>query len=215
MKKLIILGNAVNADLCPFDNEDYEIWTVAVCLFNKKIKRIDKVFEIHRKDEYILDTYKEIYKTKLPVYVQEKDKKIKNCKIFPIDKIEKKYGNYFTNSLSLILVYAIEQGYKDITLYGIDLDLNGSEREIAQERPNLEYWIGYFRGKGIKINTDNTPLCKSLYFYGKDDIVKSILYYRRKKEDLYKWILRLSKNEKDMKEVLQKYLDIINFISYL
>jgi len=215
MKKLIILANAVNCNLCPFDNYDYEIWAPAVCLFNKKIKRIDKVFEIHRKDEYIQDTYLEIYKTDLPVYTNEKDKNIKNRKVFPINKIRDNYGEYFTNSMSLMLAYAVECGYKNITLFGIDMDLNGSKREITQERPNLEYWIGYFRGRGLRINTTHTPLCRSLYFYGKDDIVKPILYFEEKKDDLYKWILRMSKNEGAMKECLQRYLDLIDFINYL
>jgi len=172
MKKLAIVGCTDYHENAPYNDNCFDIWTVASGLFLSGIKRIDKVFEIHRKDEYLQDTHVVIYKIEIPVYTQKKDNKIKNNLIFPINKIIEKYGEYITNSYTYMLLFAIEQGYKEIWFYGIDFE---TEREKTIERPNLEYWIGYFRGKGIKIEFyEKNNLLKSKCVYGIDNILKLI-----------------------------------------
>jgi hypothetical protein len=188
MKKLAIVGTSYYRNYAPFNDKNYEIWGVANCLFCNDIKRLDKIFEIHRKDEYIQDTYSKIYKTDLPVYMQKKDKKVKDCRIFPFKEIFKKYGDYFTNSLSLMLVFAVEQGFKDIMIYGVDFE---TAREKAIERPNFEYWVGYFRAKGIKIESyHKNRILKASYIYGIDNILK----YRNP------FIFRIKKLDEKMNE---------------
>ena len=170
MKKLAIVGTSYGKEKAPYKSKNTEIWVMAFAIILKDIKRFDKIFEIHRKDEYIQDTAELIYKTNKPVYMQKKDDKVKNCLLFPFDEIFEKYGTYFTSTWSLCLVFAIMQGFKDITLYGINFE---SDRERTIERACIEYWIGYFRGQGYKINLySKCPLLKSNYVYGIDDILK-------------------------------------------
>ncbi len=170
MKKLAIVGTAYGKELAPYNNKDYEIWGMGFALIQNEVKRVDKIFEIHRRDEYRQDTAELIYKTDLPVYMQKKDRKVKNCLIFPFDKILKKYGEYFTSTWSLVLVFAIEQGFKEIECYGINFE---TDRERTIERACFEYWAGYFRGLGYKITVnEGCPLLKSNYIYGIDNILK-------------------------------------------
>lgn len=202
MKKLAIVGTSYGKEKAPYKSKNYEIWVMAFALIQEEVKRFDKIFEIHRKDEYVRDTAELIYKTNKPVYMQKKDDKVKNCLLFPFDEIFEKYGNYFTSTWSLCLVFAIMQGFKDITLYGVNFETN---RERTIERACIEYWIGYFRGQGYKINIySKSPLLKSNYVYGIDDILKhreriqnkidvyeknmndyKIKYYKTKKVEYY------------------------------
>jgi hypothetical protein len=214
-KTLVILGNGSKAGCFNFDfDNNCEIWATAVSLFNTEVERIDKVFEIHRKDEYLHDTYEKIYQTNLPVYMQKLDDKVKNCFLFPYDEILEKYGEYQCSSFSLMLCFAVEQGYTDIVLYGIDYDFTGSDREVAIERPNLEYWIGYFRSKGININVKYTPLCRSVYRYGVDDIIRPLFFFDEIEERL-----RIAgekyRYRKDKKETYQEFDRLLTYIKKL
>ena len=148
MKKLAIVGTSYGKESAPYSDDNYEIWGMAFALIQEEVKRMDKIFEIHRKDEYIQDTAELIYKTDISVYMQKKDKKVKNCILFPFDKLIEKYGEYFTCTWAWCLVFAIEQGFKDIEIYGINFE---SDRERTIERACFEYWVGYFQGKGYKI----------------------------------------------------------------
>lgn len=171
MKKVIITGTYTQDEVWS-PPRDYEVWGVASCLFDDDMAiHLDKVFEIHRRDEYNQDTIIEISKTKIPVVMLKKDKRVTNVELYPMDKIINKYGEYFTNSISLMLVYAVEQGYNNIKIVNIEMQ---SFREAIIERANLEYYIGLFRGQGIKIDTSETTLCSSNMMYGRDNILRAI-----------------------------------------
>ena len=213
MKKLAIVGTSFGKELAPYKDKDYEIWSMAFALVQGEVKKVDKLFEIHRKDEYIQDTAKLIYETDLPVYMQKKDKKVKNCLLFPFDKILKKYGEYFTSTWSLVLVFAIEQGFKEIEFYGVNFE---TDRERTIERACLEYWVGYFQGRGVKIKFhDGCPLLTSNYVYGIDNILKQRKRLEKKikfyEKEYHKYMMTYQKaeinsdEEQNAKEYMQMY----------
>lgn len=219
MKKLAIIGTSYNNELAPYENQDYEIWAMAFGLIQPEVKRIDYIFELHLKSEYSQDTAPLIYDTELPVYMQKKDDKVKNCRIFPFEKIREIYGNYFTSTWSLVLVFAVEMGFKEIELYGINFE---SDRERTIERACLEYYIGLFRGQGLKISIPETcPLLKSNYFYGLDDILKhrkriekKIDVYEKEKTKTFAIYLK-TKNKQTRQKYFMKYIKYDGFIDAL
>lgn len=228
MKKLLLLGiSELSNNIYDLDLENYEIWTVAATLMNEDDEfneKIDKFFEIHRKDEYIQDTASYIYKTNKPVFMKEKDEQVKDCHIFPYEDIFNKFGHYFTNSFSLMLCYGVLEGFKEIAIYGIDFLTN---REATIERCNFEYWVGYFRGKDIKINVSkNSVLLKSNFVYGIDNILLAIDKSKKRIKRLKKSYMqyyrllttysqkyKAEKNKKKKNELILKYIEYENMMS--
>jgi hypothetical protein len=47
-----------------------------------------------------------------------------------------------------MMAYAIEAGYKNIQIFGVEMS---HDSEYAYQRPNMEYWIGIAKGKGINV----------------------------------------------------------------
>ncbi len=101
-----------------------------------------------------------------PIFMQEKYKDIPSSIKFPYEKLTKKYGKYFESSIAYILVWAAEEGYKRIELYGFEM---ASETEYVTQRANFCYWAGRLRASGIEIFTP--PISKLLTGvpYGFDD----------------------------------------------
>lgn len=175
-KQLVILGCAKrNYD---YINDEDDVWQLAAGLnINKLVKR-SLVFEIHKEHEELNYIYENMISNKNnyivhPTVNDKYKNKIENMDIYPFEDIMKKYGNYVASSFVWMLMYAVDKGYEKIIFDGIDymtypLD---SFREIMLERSNIEYWIGYFRGKGIEINTSRcSGIFKNYAIYGYERI---------------------------------------------
>ena len=71
--------------------------------------------------------------------------------------------DYEVSTPALMLMHAIVEGYDEVHIYGIHL---ATEWEYVQQRPNMEFLIGYAAGKGIKVVLpETTPICKSHFRY--------------------------------------------------
>jgi len=66
------------------------------------------------------------------------------------------------------IAWALAEGYTEIGLWGIDLDL-GTHRERLVEKPCVEYWLGLAEGRGVKLTLprESTMLHRP-YVYGLD-----------------------------------------------
>ena len=90
---------------------------------------------------------------------------------YPLKEIvEDLRSDNFTNGIDYMLAYAIwKNRYDRIEMYGINMAL-GSEYEW--EKPGVDFWIGYAKGRGIKVtvNSHITTLMKprdgKLYGFG-------------------------------------------------
>ena len=107
-----------------------EKWTVGSAYDDFKDKDISMYFCLHKwqkieaENVYYLDNY-------------------------PIKEVMEKFGSrYFTNSISYMIALAMYKGYSEINLYGVDMDMG---TEYIYERPSVMYWIGFARGKGVKV----------------------------------------------------------------
>ena len=91
---------------------------------------------------------------------------------YPLAQVLQRFGNdhaYFHNSVPYILAYALMIGVERLVLWGADYSHEAIKRR-EDDRANAEYWVGYCRAKGMKVqvpqdttllNTDRQP-----WFYG-------------------------------------------------
>lgn len=70
---------------------------------------------------------------------------------------------YVSSGPSWMLLYALDQGYSEIHIYGIHL---ATEKEYRDQQANFECLIGYAIAKGVKVVLPpGTPICKSTTEY--------------------------------------------------
>lgn len=73
-------------------------------------------------------------------------------------------ADYYTSTPAQMLALAIYQGYEEIHLYGVDML---QSEEYFYQRSGCEYYVGFARGRGIKVYVPPTSaLCKANYVYG-------------------------------------------------
>ena len=101
-----------------------------------------------------------------PIFMQDKYKDIPSSVKFPYKEIVSKYGKYFESSIAYIVMWAVEQGYKRIELYGFEM---ASETEYVSQRSNFCYWIGRIRAMGIEVYTPAASKLLTGVPYGFDD----------------------------------------------
>lgn len=131
MKKLAILGKLSTKFNAPFDNPDYDIWGFNYHQDFNKIKRYTIWFDLH---SYNPNPIADITREN-----------------FPFQECENLVGGqYFNNSASYLIAYAILQGYKEIELYG--MRFNSGTEIRNQEYHNVRELIFFAKGMGIKIS---------------------------------------------------------------
>ncbi len=172
-KKVAICGTAPTVNNAPFDNLEFDIWGVAHCCFLGDVKRMDAIFEIHKKEIWIKDNAPFQRFPNAVIYLQEKDKDLPNSETFPVLEILKRYSvnkgfkeesYYMSSSIPFMIALAIEKGYEEIHVYGIHLLM---EEEYFYQRPCCERYLGIAEGKGIKVYVDpGADIMKFGYVYG-------------------------------------------------
>lgn len=181
MKKLAIIGTAPSSmHLAPFNNPEYEIWElngVYSMIDFPSITNITRHFDIHT-----LEVIKKqpsgyfdwLQRLNIPVYMQEKHPEVPTAIKYPLDEILALFPRrYFNNSISFMIALAVYEGYTDISLYGVDMAVDG---EYGSQRPSCEYMIGYCEGKGIKFYVPpESDLLKTPFLYGFEDARKDAL----------------------------------------
>jgi hypothetical protein len=172
MKVAIVCGSPSSEFLAPFDDEEWEIWVLGNRLDRFKDKRVTRVFEIHDN----LSEHKEperyvefLVNSGFPLITGEKFP-VKGDLIapYPYDAIESLFGSlYLTSSPAYMMGYAILSGAKEIGIYGVDLSVD--DHEYFWQRPCMEAWIGFAKGKGIKVYIpDVSSIGKASYIEGRD-----------------------------------------------
>lgn len=130
---------------------------------------VSVVFDMHKRSDSPLYQAIEAYvnSKKVPLITLESRSGVPTAIEFPLYLM---HTDYFTNSISYMLAYAIYLKATVIDLYGCFM---GTKTEYAYQKPCIEYWIGYARGKGIEVNTHSpTSLMRigSRHLYGYDKL---------------------------------------------
>jgi hypothetical protein len=174
VKVAIVCGAPSSEFLAPFNDPEWEIWVLGNRLnkFLDKGLRVTRVFEIH--DVLIEHGNDNKYATwlvskDLPMVVAEKFPFTNdNIKVFDYAASEALYGSlYLTSSPSYMVSQAISDGATHIGIYGVDLAID--DHEYFWQRPCMEAWIGFAKGRGIEITIPSVShVGKSPYVEGRD-----------------------------------------------
>ena len=157
--KVVILGKGEGWD-APFEGE---VWGVNDVIFRRKVDLAFQMHDLSQWSEHDFLTKQVLYiiKHKIPVITLFKYPFIPTSKAFPLERANKRFPEYYTNSIDYMLCYAILKGVTEIDLFGVTM-------MYKDQRASVEFWIGIAIGQGIKVNlnrrhTDprNLPLYSS------------------------------------------------------
>jgi hypothetical protein len=108
------------------------------------------------------------------------------------------HPDYFTSSVAFMIALAIEEGFKEIGLWGIDLIVGD---EYFYQKPCAEFWLGVAHGKGITITLPHTTaLCKQSHRYG----------YQQEPESLVKMSELVKRRQALLDERHKKMIELAN-----
>lgn len=187
VKRVAIVGCSDSKVTAPYDDPTWEIWAMNNAFAHTA--RQTAWFEIHPikyangkyfrrkllrpgvfqwvnefRGQGMNDYMKSLAELNCKVYMQQHWDCIPNSVAYPLEEITKKFGRYFTNSVSYMIALAILQGYKEIGCWGVDM-ATGSE--YGPQRPSCEFFLGIAAGLGIKITIpDTADLLKTKFLYG-------------------------------------------------
>lgn len=141
--KVAILGKLPSKYFAPFEDMSYDIWT---CNYNEVLARVDHVFDIHAHGANPKATI--------------------NRSNYPFKDVERLLGGqYFNNTFSYMIAFAVLLQYKEIELYGVRL-YDDHEIRTAQ-RANVRELIFFARGRGIKVSAPaDECLLEEYEYYG-------------------------------------------------
>ena len=144
--KVAILGKLPTKFNAPFDNKKWDIWTLNKHIDCEKLPRVDLWFDIHSRGVY--------------------EKANITRKNFPFKAVEKMLGGqYFNNSISYMIAYAIYKRYTHIALYGVRFIADHENRRDG-EYQNARELLFFCKGRGIKVSAPYDDILKEYKLYG-------------------------------------------------
>lgn len=179
-KKVAIVGFAPSSYLlAPFQNPDWEIWSLNEAYTLPGFTRADRWFEVHIRDEVDVTQRDPNHidwlraQKALPIYMIRRFDDIPMSVKFPIDQFIRKFKtSYWTNTVSYMIALAVAEGFTTIAIYGVDMaqgSVQGGPSEYAEQRPSCEYFIGWARAKGCTVIVPpQSDLLGSIGLYGYD-----------------------------------------------
>lgn len=171
--------------LAPFGDDTWEIWVLGIRAYHANYLRITRIFEIH--EDLVLEKYKD--KVTVPVYVPndyynklmhmsipvvvsyhaDAFKRFEghvNLQYFPLQAVNEMYGaEYLTSTCSYMIAQAVLEGAEEIAIFGVDMAVDNAE--YFYQRPCMEAWIGFAKGRGVKVTiSEQSPLGRNSDLYG-------------------------------------------------
>lgn len=166
-KRVAIVGFAASSmSMAPFEDPTWSVW--AMNQLYRKIPRADRWFEIHTNwHEHVVegtDHQKWLADAPIPIYMVNRVPSIPNSVRYPLERVIHGNLDYFTSSVAFMIALAIDEGFTEIGLWGIDLIVGD---EYHYQKACAEFWLGVAHGKGITVTLPNTTaLCKQSHRYG-------------------------------------------------
>lgn len=143
--KVAILGKLPSKFQAPFNNEEWDIW--AFNYHKEQLPRVTQWFDIHAN-----------YPNPMASITRDN---------FPFAEVNKLVGGqYFNNSVSYLIAYAILKGYKEIALFGMRFYAEHETRRNG-EYQNVRELIFFAKGKGVKVTAQaDTSILTGYPLYG-------------------------------------------------
>jgi hypothetical protein len=164
VKKLAIVGSHPETrHLVPWDDENYDIWTIneAATMKDSWVKRCTGIFQLHprsiwdnpnNKNDPKHGEWLKANKT-ATVFMLEKYPDVPMAEKYPLDEITKKYlsnlevtgtstrktNKFYTCTVAYMCALALWKGYKEVDIYGAELSVDS---EYRFQRPGAAFWLG-------------------------------------------------------------------------
>lgn len=145
MKPLAIIGLGPTHDDAPWEDETWERWGL---VWDAYVPRCHFAFDLHDDPEVHVQRIPRMKEIGIPVYLTRGDAAIILSLSYPLEEVAALVGDYFGSTIAYMLALAIWQRRERMDLFGVDL----SEDIYDHHRPNLEYLIGFARGRGMTVN---------------------------------------------------------------
>lgn len=246
MRSVAIVGFSEKTfPYCMYSKAD-EVWSLNYAfLVNDQMPRFDRLFEIHKRDWYLRkevitsQKYDEWLKNNhtIPVIMQESEltPDIPMGVRFPYEEIcekflkklvkvdyetgEENYQQYFTSSFAFMMALALYEGFDEIEIFGIDMEIN---TEYSYQKPNGEFWVGIALGMGKTVKFPKQSYMCSALVYGYDVIpyidpprVKEIVeIYQDKMHAYFREGMEIAKQyagDPENKELQDKWLEVTSW----
>jgi len=131
-----------------------------------------------------------------PIITQHKYDWCPNSVEYPLQEVIAQFGDYFTNSISYEIAWAIlesaayqEGGWETIQLRGIDMATSQDiqNAEFYHQRPSVELFIGIARGLGLEVDIPTqSDILKSCRLYGYEGSYKIQDKMRNRMDEIVK-----------------------------
>jgi hypothetical protein len=175
MKRVAILGFAPSHVEAPFGDPSIAIWTMN--FHHEQVARTDAIFDLH--DWAVIAGedggahVQSLAAATCPVWMQAAHPEVPTSRAYPLAQMKARYTlphadlPYFTNTASYMVALAIEDGYEEIQLFGVDM---AADTEYGSQRPSCEFFLGVAVGKGIRVVPHRlSDILKTAFLYGYED----------------------------------------------
>jgi len=220
-RKIALIGKAPSsALLAPYDDPDWEVWTLSTLASAKEVPRWDRHFELHDLRIITNETHGNyrawMAEQTRPIFLRDAPPpEFKSGVQYPLGDVLRRFERlagvrYLTNTVSMMLALALYEhscegcGIARIGLWGIDMAQHGLEKggnngpfssEYAKQRPSVEYWIGIAEGLGIKVTVpEQSDLLKTACIYGYQH-TESFLKFHARQNELHQRIAHAQQRE--------------------
>ena len=165
-KKVAIIGAGDYRKYAPWNDPEWECWGI------NEIgqPRATRWFELHPMTVQNERELAWLAQCPTACYLLERDPRVPAGVRYPLERIMEKTGgrSYFTCSFAFEIALALLEGFEEIGLWGVDLDL-GTQRERLVEKPCVEYWLGLAEGRGVTVTLPpGATLLQRPWLYGYD-----------------------------------------------
>ena len=189
-KKVALVGFSPSSyHMAPFQNDEWEVWTLNEAYTLPAVSRADRWFEIHVRDEIDV-TQRDPNHIKwlaaqrsMPIYMIHGADVFTDVPMavkFPIDDVVIDFKtDYITNTVSMMIALAVQEGFTTIGIWGVDMaqpSFQGGPNEYGEQRPSCEYFIGFARGLGAERKRHGGEDI-TVYVPPQSDLLKSIGIY--------------------------------------
>jgi hypothetical protein len=184
LKKLAIVGaEPLTRSNAPFDDKTFDIWAISNWAAAPWMLRSDAVIELHKPKLYMNHPKDATYwdwlqTTKIPVYMQAVDSRIKSSVEYPLAEImamvnvstNGESAKVLNSSIAYAIALAVHHGYEYIEVYGVEMS---NSSEYRSQQPVFMFWVGFAAGMGVELHINCTQALLLQPLYGYEDMLNN------------------------------------------
>ena len=170
-KKIAIVGTAEDSiKLAPYNDPEWQIWTLNNAAVTKSIPRWNVMFQMHHGD-FVADGFSADHewlkanRQGVVFMCADMCNGYSSAYPYPLNEVIGVFeSRYFTNTISWMIALAILTQPEEIGIWGVNMD---HFTEYSAQRASCEFWCGIAQGRGIKVSVaEQSSLLKCAAMYG-------------------------------------------------